>query len=163
MSNSAGISLSFKTELLKGLHAFDTTVIRAATTPDTFYAALYYIGGSISASTTAYTTSYEVADSGYTTGTNLSTHYSPGGQSITNTAGQVVLSGTTACWTPSASVVWSTVNISLNFDTVLIYNNNPSLSKNAVANFNFGAQNVNGSFSITMPTNNSTSALIRLS
>ena len=35
------MATSFKTELLSGIHAFGPTVIRAATTKDTFKAALY--------------------------------------------------------------------------------------------------------------------------
>lgn len=151
MANTAAISTSFKQDLLNGLHAFGTTVVRASTSADTFYGALYLASGSLSAATTAYSSTSEVSGSGYTAG----------GAAITNGTAPTT-SGTTAYWTPSASIVWSSVTLATAFDTVLLYNNTAT-GKNAVANLNFGSQTVSGSFSITMPTNNSTSALIRLS
>ena len=41
MANSQAICTSFKVELLNGIHAFGTTVVRAGTTADSFKAALY--------------------------------------------------------------------------------------------------------------------------
>ena len=151
MANTAAISTSFKQDLLNGLHAFGTTVVRASTTADTFYGALCLASGSLSAATTAYSSTSEVSGSGYTAG----------GAALTNGVAPTT-SGTTAYWTPSASLTWASVTLATAFDTVLLYNNTAA-GKNAVANFNFGSQTVSGSFSITMPANNSTSALIRLS
>ena len=153
MPNTAAVSTSFKQDLLNGIHAFGPTVVRTVTTPDIFYGALYLTSGNLSAATPAYTSTSEVSSSG--------TGYTAGGAQITNTIAPTT-SGTTAYWTPSLALTWPTVTLSVYFDTVLIYNHSAA-GLNAVANFNFGAQVVSGSFSITMPTNNSTSALIRLS
>lgn len=150
MSNSAAICTSFKVELLNGKHAFGTTVVRAGTTADTFKAALYLASATIGAATTAYSATGEV------TGTN----YTAGGVTVTN-ANAPASSGTTAYWTPSAAFSWTTVTLSTAFDAVLLYNSTQSGA--AVAVFTFGSQTVSaGNFSLTMPTNDSTNALIRL-
>jgi hypothetical protein len=41
MAASQAMCTSFKVEILNGIHAFGTTVVRAATTADTFKIALY--------------------------------------------------------------------------------------------------------------------------
>lgn len=150
MANTAGIATSFKVELLNGIHAFGTTVVRAGTTADTFKAALYLATATIDAATTAYTVTGEVS------GTN----YTAGGVTVTN-ANAPASTGTTAYWTPSAAFSWTTVTLSTAFDCVLLYNS--TQSNKAVAAFTFGSQTVSaGNFSLTMPTNDSTNALIRL-
>lgn len=150
MANTAAIATSFKTELLNGIHAFGTTVVRAGTTADTFKAALYLASASLSAATTAYSATGEV------TGTN----YTAGGVTVTN-ANAPAASGTTAYWTPSAAFSWTTVTLSTAFDAVLLYND--TQTQRAVAVFTFGSQTVSaGNFSLTMPTNDATNALIRL-
>jgi len=151
MSNTPAISTSFKVDLLNGLHAFGASVIRGATTKDSFKAALYLTTATITAATTAYTASGEVS------GTN----YTATGTAVTN-ANAPASSGTTAYWTPSASFSWSNVTLATAFDTVLIYNDT-SAGKNAVASYGFGSQTVTAAnFSLTMPTNDSTNALLRL-
>ena len=151
MANTAAISTSFKQDLLNGLHAFGTSVVRGATTADTFFGALYLVSATISAATTAYTATGEVSGSGYTAA----------GAAFTNATAPTT-SGTTAYWTPSASLTWASVTLSTAFDTVLMYNNTAA-GKNAVANFNFGSTTIaSGSFSITMPTNAVGTALLRL-
>ena len=151
MANSAAVCTSFKAELLKGHHAFDTSVTRGATTADTFKAALYVTTATIGAATTAYSSTNEVSGTGYTAG----------GTSVTN-ANAVATSGTTAYWTPSASFAWTTVTLSTAFDCVLLYNS--TQSNKAVAAYTFGASTVTaGNFTLTMPTNDSSNALLRLS
>ncbi len=150
MANTQAMATSFKTELLNGIHAFGTTVTRGATTKDTFKAALYLASATMNASTTAYTTTGEVS------GTN----YTAGGLTVTN-ANAPASSGTTAYWTPSASFSWANVTLSTSFDAVLLYNS--TQSDRAVSVHTFGSQTVTaGTFSLTMPTNDSTNALIRL-
>lgn len=150
MANSSAIATSFKTELLNGIHAFGTTVVRAGTTADTFKAALYLASASLGAATTAYSATGEVS------GTN----YTAGGVTVTN-ANAPASSGTTAYWTPSASFSWTTVTLSTAFDAVLLYNS--TQSNKAVAVFTFGSQTVSaGNFSLTMPVNDASNALIRL-
>ena len=151
MANSQAICTSFKQDVLNGLHAFGTSVVRGGTGADTFNAALYLATGSLGAGTTAYSATSEVS------GTN----YSAGGIAVTN-ASAPTTSGTTAFWTPSASLVWTNVTLSTAFDTVLIYNNTAS-GKNAVGVYTFGSQTVTaGNFTLTMPTNDATHALIQL-
>lgn len=150
MANAQSVCTSFKQELLQGLHAFGTSVVRAGTTADTFKAALYVTTASLGAATTAYSATGEVS------GTN----YTAGGVTVTN-GNAPATGGTTAYWTPSASFSWSTVTLSTAFDTVLLYNS--TQSNRAVAVFTFGSQTVtSGNFSLTMPTNDQANALIRI-
>ena len=149
MANTAAICTSFKVDLFNGIHAFGTTVTRGSTAADSFKAALYLTSATINASTTAYTTTGEVTGAGYTAG----------GVVVTN-ATAPTSSGTTAYWTPSASIVYSTVTVGPT-DCVLIYND--TQTDKAVAAFTFSAQTVTaGTLTLTMPTNDSTNALLRI-
>ena len=150
MANSSAICTSFKVDLLQAYHNFGTTVTRGGTGADTFKAALYLTTGSVGAGTTAYSATNEVS------GTN----YSAGGVSVTN-ATAPTSSGTTAYWTPSAAIVYTTVTLSTAFDTVLIYNS--TNSNHSVLTYNFGSTTVTaGTLTLNMPTNDSTHALIQL-
>jgi len=136
--------------LLVGHHNFGTGVVRAATTADTLKAALYLTTATINASTTAYTATGEVSGAGYTAG----------GVTVTNATAPAT-SGTTAYWTPSASISYSAVTLSTAFDCVLIYNS--TQSNKAVSVHTFGSQTVTaGTFTLTMPTNDASTGLIRL-
>jgi len=150
MANSQSICTSFKTELMNGIHAIGTTVVRGATTKDTLKAALFLASASLGAGTTAYSTTGEV------TGTN----YTAGGVTVTN-ANAPANSGTTAYWTPSASLVYTNVTLSTAFDAVLIYNS--TQSDKAIGVYTFGSQTVTaGTFTLTMPTNDATTGLLRI-
>jgi hypothetical protein len=141
---------SFKTQLLTGTHNFGTAPLRAVTTADTFYAALYLTTATLGAATTAYTSTGEVS------GTN----YTAGGISISGWATPAA-SGTTAITTPTASFSWPNVTLSTSFDTVLIYNN--TQGGKAVSVHTFGAQTVTaGTFTLTMPTNAAGTALLQI-
>lgn len=150
MANSQAIATSFKVELMKGIHALGTTVTRGSTAKDTVKAALYLATASIGAGTTVYTSTGEV------TGTN----YTAGGVTVTNGT-EPTNTGTTAHWTPSASIVYTTVTLSTAFDCVLLYN---STQANAsIASYTFGSQTITaGTFTLTMPTNDGTTGLLRL-
>lgn len=149
MANTAAICNSFKTELMNGIHAFGTTVTRGATTKDTFKAALFLASATINKSTTAYSTTGEV------TGTN----YTAGGVTVTN-ANAPANASDTSYWTPSASFAWTTVTLSA-FDCVLLYNS--TQGDKSVAAYTFGSQTVTaGNFTLTMPTNDQTTGLLRL-
>jgi hypothetical protein len=150
MANTQAMCTSFKGQLLVGHHNFGTGVVRAATTADTFKAALYLASATINASTTAYTATGEVSGTGY----------SAGGVTVTfGTAPST--SGTTAFVTPSASITYSSVTLSTAFDCVLIYNS--TQSNKAVGVHTFGSQTVTaGTFTLTMPTNDASTGLIRL-
>jgi hypothetical protein len=155
MANTQSMCTSFMGELLTATHNFGTAPTRASTAADTFKAALYYTTATLNASTTAYSATGEVS------GTN----YSAGGISVTNaTAPTATNSSSTAgvaYWTPSASFTYTNVTITTAFDTVLIYNS--TQSNKAVSVHTFGSQTVTaGTFTLTMPTNNTSSALLRL-
>lgn len=151
MANAQAMTTSFKVDLLNAVHAFSTSVpAHTASTADTFKAALYLASGSLGATTTAYSTTSEVS------GTN----YTAGGITVTN-ATAPTSSGTTAYWTPSASLTYTSVTLSTAFDTVLLYNN--SQSNKAVSVHTFGSQTITaGTFTLTMPTNAASTALINI-
>ena len=149
MANTQSMCTSFMQELMTATHNFTTG------TGDTFKAALYESTATYNAATTAYSTSGEVTGSGY----------SPGGVTVTN--GTSPLSTNTsatagvAYWTPSASITYTSVTLTTAFDAVLIYNS--TKSNKAVSVHTFGSQTVTaGTFTLTMPTNNTTNALLRL-
>ena len=152
-ANTQAMCTSFKVEILNGHHALGTSVTRGATTADSFKAALYLASATINASTTAYTSSGEV------TGTN----YSAGGVDLTGSPDWIApsSSGTTAFSTPTNSIVYTNVTLSTSFDAVLIYNS--TQSNKAVSVHTFGSQTITaGTFTLTMPTNDNSTALIRL-
>lgn len=140
----------FKVDVMNGLHAFGASVIRAGTTKDAYKAALFLASASRGAADTIYSATGEVSGTGYTAG----------GVAVT-TASAPSLSGTTAIFTPSASIVFATVTLTTAFDAVLIYNDT-SASKLAVSVHVFGSQTITaGTFTLTMPTNDASNALIR--
>jgi hypothetical protein len=140
---------SFKVELLNGIHALGTSVVRAGTGADTFKAALFTTSGSLGAATTAYSSTNEVSGTGY----------SAGGITAPSWAAPSSTS-TTAFTTLSGSLVYTAVTIAT-FDAVLIYNS--TQSNKAVSVHTFGSQSVTAAnFTLTMPTNDSSNALIRI-
>ena len=115
----------------------------------TLKAALYLASATTNGSNTAYTATGEVS------GTN----YSAGGVSVTN-GNAAGLTSTTAYWTPSASITYTTVTLSTAFDAVMIYSTTDANRNLGV--FTFGSQTITaGTFTLTMPTNDSSTALIR--
>jgi hypothetical protein len=136
-------------------HNFGASPVRAATTADTFKGALYLASATLNASTTVYSATGEV------TGTN----YTAGGVTVTNaTAPSSTNSSSTAgvgYWTPSASLVYTNVTLTTAFDTVFIYNS--TQSNKAVSVHTFGSQTITaGTFTLTMPSNTTSTALLRL-
>lgn len=148
-ANSQGVSNTFKAEVMQGIHNLGVGVIRATTVADTLKAALYSQNQSIGPSTPAYTATGEVS------GTN----YSAGGLIVTNATSPTTAGGSTAYWTPSASITFSSVTIASLFDTVLLYNS--SQGNRAIGAYTFGAQTVTaGNFTLVPPANGPTTALI---
>lgn len=153
MANSQAMCTSFKVQLLNGIHALGTSVVRAGTTPDSFKAALYLASASRGAGDTVYNSTGEVS------GTN----YTAGGVDLTGSPDWIAPSstGTTAFTTPTASIVFTNVTLSTAFDAVLIYNS--TQGDKAVSVHTFGSQTVTaGTFTLTMPTNDATTGLIRI-
>src|SRR5687767_6919478 len=151
MANTQAMCTSFRKEILNGIHALGTSVVRAGTTPDSFKAALYLVSATINASTTVYTVTDEVSGTGYTAG----------GVDLTGSPDWVAptSSGTTAYSTPTASFVYTTVTLTTAFDAVLVYNS--TQSNKAVSVHTFGSQTVTAG-TLTMPTNDSSTGLVRL-
>ena len=152
MANTQAMCTSFKVDLLNAVHAFNGTGVPAHTvsTADSFKAALYTTAGSLGAATTAYSATNEVSGTGYTAGGVAVTF----GTAPSSTS-------TTAFITPSASIVFSSVTLTTAFDACLIYNS--SQSNKPVSVHTFGSQTVTaGTFTLTMPTNDSSTGLIRL-
>ena len=144
------MTTSFKTEILTATHNFGTAPTRGTGVADTFKAALYLASASLGAGTTVYSSTGEV------TGTN----YTAGGVTVTN-ATAPTNSGTTAYWTPSASITYTNVTLSTSFDAVLIYNS--SQTNKAVSVHTFGAQTITaGTFTLVMPTNAAGTALLNI-
>ena len=149
MANTQSMCTSFMGELLTGTHNFTPS------TGDTFKAALYLASATMNASTTAYTSTGEVTGTGYT----------PGGITVTNAVAPASTNSSTtagvAYWTPSGSLTYTSVTLTTAFDAVLIYNS--SKSDKAVSVHTFGSQTVTaGTFTLTMPANTTSTALIRL-
>jgi len=151
MANTQAICNSFKTELLNGHHAFGTSVTRGATTADTFKLALFLASATINKSTTAYSTTGELAASG---------NYTAGGVTLTN-ANAPANASDTSYWTPSANAQWTSFTSSGAFDCALLYNS--TQSNKAVAAYTFSSQSISaGTFTLTMPTNDQTTGLLRI-
>lgn len=157
MANTQSMCTSFLGELLSATHNFSSAnPAHTANTADTFKAALYLASATINASTTAYSSTGEV------TGTN----YSAGGVAVTNATNPSSTNSSSTAgvgyWTPSASITYTNVTLSTAFDAMLMYNS--SQSNKSVAVFTFGSQTITaGNFTLTMPSNTTTTALLRLS
>jgi len=138
---------TFKQQLLGAIHDFTFS------TGDTFKMALYTNSASFTAATTAYTATNEVTGTGYTAG----------GNDLAISSGSPNLTSTTA-WTDFADETWSTSTISL-ARGAMIYNSTPSSGTNpAVVILDFGSDKSSsaGDFTVVMPTNDSTNAIIRI-
>lgn len=128
---------SFKKELYQAIHDLST---------DTIKIALYTGNADLNQDTTVYSSSNEVVASGYTAG----------GQVMTGV--QISSSGSVA-YVNWDNVVW---NAALTARCALIYN--ASKGNKSVAVLDFGSDKTSTTtFTITMPTNTSTTALIRSS
>lgn len=160
MANTQSMTTSFMGDLLVGAQQLGTVTLVSRTsltspTTDTVKAALYLASATVNASTTAYSATGEV------TGTN----YTAGGVTVTNaTAPTSTNSSTTAgvaYWTPSASITYTNVTLTTAFDAVLLYNS--TQSNKSISVHTFGSQTVTaGTFTLTMPSNTTSTALIRL-
>lgn len=167
MANTQSMVTGFMGKLMVGTHNFGVGVIRAGTGADTYYGALLLASGTFNASSSNYTGTVgvttmadEVSGAGYTAG----------GVPITNatvpTATNSSATAGVAFWTPSASITYTAVTLATAFDAVMIYNftQGSAGAYPAVSIHTFGSQTITaGTFTLTMPTNNTANALIRLS
>lgn len=155
MANTQAMTTSFLGEVLTATHNFGTAPTRGTSAADTFKAALYLTSATVDAATTAYSATGEVSGTGY----------SPGGVVVTNATAPLATNSSAtagvAYWTPSASISYTTVTLTTAFDAVLIYNS--TQSNKAVSVHTFGSQTITaGTFTLTMPSNTTSTALLRL-
>ena len=136
------VCTSFKSELLSGVHDF-------ATAGDTFKLSLYTSSSTINnASTTVYTTSDEVANSG---------SYTAGGGSLANQA--VSTDGTTAI-VDFDDLSFTSATITARY--ALIYNSTDSNKAVCVLDFGTDQTSTSGTFTIQFPSAGASTAIIRL-
>jgi hypothetical protein len=128
---------SFKKELYQGVHDLST---------DTIYIALYTGSANLNADTTVYSATNEVVATGYTAGGKIMT-----GVSINVNDGTAYVNWSNVSWTAA-----------LTARCALIYN--VTKGNKSVAVLDFGSDKTSTTtFTITMPANTSTAALIRSS
>ena len=154
------MTTSFMGDLLLGAQQLGTVTLTSrgsltSPTVDTVKAALYLASATINASTTVYSSTGEV------TGTN----YVAGGVTVTAATGPIATNSSAtagvAYWTPSASITYTNVTLSTAFDAVLLYNS--TQGNKSISVHTFGSQTVTaGTFTLTMPSNTTSTALIRL-
>ena len=128
---------SFKKELYEAVHNLST---------DTIYIALYTAEADLNADTTVYTSSNEVVASGYTAGGQIMT-----GVQISSSGYVAYVNWDNVSWTAA-----------LTARCALIYN--VTQGNKSIAVLDFGSDKTSTTtFTITMPSNTSTTALIRSS
>ena len=142
MAITQAVCTSFKQEILVEGHNF------TASSGDTFKIALYTSSASLDASTTAYSSSNEVSDSG---------SYSAGGGSLTSVT--PTTSGTTAiCDFTDISFTSATITAR----GALIYNSSNSNKAICVLDFGGDKASTSGTFTIQFPAADASNAILRL-
>lgn len=142
MAITQAMCTSFKVELLQGIHNFTTS------TGDVFKLALYTSTANLSATTTVYSATNEVANTG---------SYAAGGGSLTNVT--PTSTGTTS-FTDFADISFTTVTLTAR--GALIYNSTDSNKAVCVLDFGSDKTATNGTFTVQFPTADSTNAIIRI-
>ena len=143
MAITSAICNTFKTEILTGVHNF------TASSGNTFNLALYTSSATLNKSTTAYTSSNEVANgNGYTTKGNALTSVTP-----------VLSTDTAVCDFADTSFT----SASFTARGCLIFNDSAS-GDPAVCAIDFGADKTvtSGTFTIQFPTADASNAIIRI-
>lgn len=127
---------SFRQELLQGIHDLLT---------DTLKIALYSDAASLSADTTVYSVTNEITGTGYVAGGKVMT-----GVTINNSNNVVYVNFDNVVWNPASFTAAG----------ALIYNS--SKANRSIAVISFGAnKTASNTFTIEMPTNTYTTALLR--
>jgi hypothetical protein len=136
-----GLTNSFKSEMLKGVHDLETDVLKMA---------LYTGSATLTPQTTVYSLTDEVVAAGYTAGGVILTGVTITTQTVPNTQPAVV-------YVDFADAVFSAA---LTARGALIYNS--SKSDKSVAVISFGADKTSTTtFTVQMPANTASDALIR--
>lgn len=139
---TTAIATSFKVELMKATHDFTLS------TGDTFKLALYTSSATMDATTTAYSATNEVGNSGT---------YAAGGGSLTNVT--PIASGTTAL-TDFSDLAFTSATITARGS--LIYNSTKSNKAVIVNDFGADKTSTAGTFTIVFPTPDASNAIIRI-
>lgn len=155
MAITQAVCTSFKQELLQGIHNFTSGSGGGTTTTtgsgNAFKIALYTSSASLGASTTAYSATNEASGTGY----------SSGGAALTNVT--PTTSSTTAL-TDFADLTFSSSSITAR--GAMIYNSSTAAgsANRAVLILNFGSDksSSSGDFTISFPTADASSAIIRI-
>ena len=145
MAISSAICNTFKTEVLKAVHNF------TASSGNSFKLALYTSSASMGASTTAYVTTNEIAN---TSGSA----YTAGGKALTSVT--PVLDGSTACC-DFADISFTSASFTAN--GCLIYNDTAS-GDPGVCVIAFGGDKTvsSGTFTIQFPAADASNAIVRI-
>jgi len=143
MAITSAVCNSFKVEVLQGIHNF------TASSGNTFNLALYTSSATLNKSTTAYTTSNEVASTG---------GYTAKGKALTSVT--PALSTDTACC-DFADVSWTSASFTAN--GCLIFNDSAS-SDQSVCAIAFGGDKTvsSGTFTIQFPAADASNAILRI-
>ena len=147
MAINQAVCASFKQQLLAGDHDIDN---------DTIKLALYTDSATLNGNTTAFSATNEVGNSG--------TYTSGGAQLTSPTIGLTKTSATAStAFVDFANLSFTSATISA--QAALIYNNSAGNTDSAIAVLDFGSvkTSTNGTFTIAFPTNDASSAILRLS
>ena len=155
MAITQAMTTSFKQEILQGIHNFTNGSGGGTTTTtgtgNVFKIALYTSSATLSAATTAYSTSNEVSGTNYIAGGNTLTNVTP------------TTSSTTAL-TDFADTTWSSSTITAR--GALIYNSSTTAgtADRAIVVLDFGADktSTSGDFTIQFPAAGASTAIIRI-
>ena len=145
MAITSAIANTFKTEILTAVHNF------TASTGNTFNLALYTSSATLSASTTAYSSTNEITNSS-------GTAYTAKGKALTSVT--PALDSSTACC-DFADVSWTTASFTAN--GCLIFNDSAT-GDPAVCAVAFGGDKTvsSGTFTIQFPAAAATTAIVRI-
>lgn len=142
MANTQGIGYQWKLECLTSAGGnLNSTSLKAA---------VYLASATTGPSNASYTS----------TGEASGTNYTAGGVAVTG--GTAALDGSVAHYTPGASITFTNVTFSSAVDAIMIYDDTHASDRN-VGVFTFGSTTITaGNLTLTMPTDNGTTGLIRL-
>jgi hypothetical protein len=143
MAITQAMATSFKVGILDGEFDFGTG------TSQTFKIALFTSAATLSAATTAYTTSNEVTGTGYSAGGN------------TLTVSQVPTSSGTTAFIDFADTTWTTATITARGALIYLANGttNPAI---AVLDFGGDKTSTAGNFTIQFPAADASNAILRI-
>ena len=139
MSIYQGLTTSFKVDMLNG---------KQNVASDTLKMALYTAYATLNQDTTEYTSGNEITGTGYTAG----------GQALSNVT---IMSGSNTVYVSFSNVVWSPAQFTTR--GALIYNTTKSNASIAVLDFGSDKiQTGNNTFTVILPPDTESSALIRI-